>query len=53
VAPQRVTRVGRIGDYTTGAQDVSRQPHEARLRVQRVNCEELGHWNDRSDYPDI
>ena len=48
VAAERVARIGRIGDHAAVAQDRRRLPDQARLRVGRVNLEELGHSRMRT-----
>ena len=51
VAAQRIARVGRVRDDAALAQDRRRLPDEARLRVGRMNLEELGHERCRGIRP--
>ena len=42
-APQRIAGIGGIGDQLTLAHDIHSHPHQAGLRIARMNFEVLRH----------
>ena len=53
VAAQRVAGVGGVHDHAAITHDLSRAAYQSRLRVERVNGEELGHTGSSSKtFPD-
>ncbi|GAA5240530.1 hypothetical protein BMMON2_33520 [Burkholderia mallei] len=49
MARERVARIGRQRDHAAATHDFGRLPDKARLRIIRVNPEELGHGDKGMD----